>query len=398
MNLHLLPLLGLAACQAPGDTGPDAVAEPVHPITALDLDHVAASLASDASSWAAAAFLDLRETGAETTVLDLGVWNAGAEGLYTSPDGELVDIGIELLAPEGARNASHRFGVAVDPDRYPPVGDTWPVRVVEDGVWVSTEEVPLAEPVEALGAPIFVLSWSEAKEVLPPSEEPERVAVAGTTYLCLCGVYLSAKKDTTNEEFEVYSEVGKSAGSNYVYFPVNSGHYGEKGSSYQYNFDGGSHIDIAGNTRTFTDVNTSGKLYCADKDKKGIAMGYWGTCYLAELPIEDDTSTGQYRPSSSGYSGTTYEDCGASSASPYSALSTSYRTPTGSGSTTTYIRYSSTTVDGDDNYGGVFRDFSSATSTSVTSYTAGSTTFYMAQGSSCSSSCSSWMTSSGCGT
>jgi hypothetical protein len=103
-----------------------------------------------------------------------------------------------------------------------------------------------------------------------------------TLYWWLISLKLKAKKDTSNEEFELYWCNG--FGTGYV-FQANTNH----------RFDGGSHGDFSGYSRSYPDVNTYGTY----TPSHPIAIdNYWDNFQLAA--IEDDDTAGSHKNSHHG--------------------------------------------------------------------------------------------------
>ncbi len=343
-------------------------------------------LASD-SSWTPVAVEALGYPGAEVALSALPV----AQPTYDLVDenGNPFELRASLLpAADGERDASAGFAVAVDPDLAAVDGamEYWLVREGE----LEHGYLALGEVVPALDVPTFVVTVGSVDVPQVGDDAWVADAKASTTYLCLCGAYISSAKDSaTSDEFELYVGSGNASSLASAVLPYTT----------SYKFDGSSHTDAAGSSTKFVDMNSSGRLYCANTDKTGVALkSLSSSCYTDVVPIEDDRTSGQYVPSSSS-SGSVSYDCGSSTSTQYYSKSVSTVTPSGTSSGTAYIRNSTTySVDPDDWYGDAYYGFNTGTSTSVKSYKPTNVTLYMVQDDKCSDSCSSWASTNGCNT
>ena len=221
-------------------------------------------------------------------------------------------------------------------------------------------------------------------------------------YLCLCGVKLAAKSETTNEEFELYVEKSNEAASvspYYTGFPTTT--------SIQLN--GQLDVDAAGKPSTLVDVNTNGVAYCANKRTTdgflGVALVKFdkSSCYYSVLPVEDDGGDAKLTMATCGRSATLHYSCVTNSAVSSDRVSSQYAYSRLTNSTNTgrytYYRCTTTVYDSDDFYGDVFYDFTSAMPAAVTAYKTTKTTgvtLWMGRSSNCSSLCAGWSDSGSC--
>ncbi len=390
-------LLSLLSCTVPSENTWSSIGQPAY--------EDAARVLADDLSWVPEAVRIFRG-GAGFVKLDeleldgVATWDVTAEG-------DDYDLTIELLGGSDSLDPSvDELRIAIDPDLLGPHPAAIPVLDVRRSGEAEEGAVTLAELTDA-ALPTFIVSRRATPTVeIAPTELGGACRMGppppATTYLCLCGVYLDAAKDTSGEEFELFAE-SWTATTYAIDFPVYAGGNESSSSSYQYKFDGSSHYDATSTSLTFTDVNSKATTYCAAKTSTGTKVGIAlaalsSSCTWNFLPIEDDTTSGTFKPSSGSGTGKNYNCSSTSTAINHSPVTVGWKSPLSSGTgATSYLRYSSTATDGDDNYKAVYIGFtSSRTITSVTEYDAGDARLYLATSSNCTTTCSTWVTSSGC--